>query len=91
MSSEPSDGIFDAAFFPRASDMAEVALGTEICVDFVVECELGSVVIGDGLAHIFGSFRRIFVSVSWMARAVLLGCRWMKALRERRSWATRMN
>src|SRR6266496_6565126 len=54
VSSEASDGIFDAAFLPGAMGVAEVGFDAELLGEQVVEGELGSVVDGEGGAAPFG-------------------------------------
>lgn len=46
-----SDGVFDAAFLPGSVRIAEEG-GDREGAELVVACELGSVVEGDGLAHL---------------------------------------
>lgn len=91
LASEASDGIFDAAFFPRASGVTEVAAATECGVDCMVESELGSIIAGDRLAYGFGEFSQGSGEGFATDRPVLSGWRRIRALRDVRSGATRMN
>src|SRR3954467_14447006 len=51
VSSQPADGVLDAAFLPRAVGVTEEGADCEFVVEDVMLGELGAVVEGDGFAQ----------------------------------------
>ena len=49
--SEASDGVFDAAFLPWGSGIAEVGFDADLAAEALVFAELAAIVEGDGLAQ----------------------------------------
>ena len=52
VSAQSSIGIFDAALFPGAMGIAKVGFDAELIAQFVVQSELGSVVLGERSAQL---------------------------------------